>query len=192
MMQVSDAHVTSWVLWRAVLVAAPIDIVFVALLASWMGAATLRRLKWLIAGTTAVFFAAVWAILACYLFWEPVYHYFFPAWSRWWLPLVYGIGFGVAGLLSRFLALLSRGNCVVNFCVLMGLWGMAGHVWAVHRGLLAQPPLLRGTSPVAAVVFSGFEFAFYAGLILTTAALLAQARERLQSHARDRASGASS
>jgi len=176
----ADAHVTSELLWRAVFVAAPVDATVVFVLTRRIDAAAFRRLKWAIAGTTAGFFAAVWAILVCSLFWEPVYHYLFPAWSRWLLPAVYGLGFGAAGLLSYFLALRVRGNCVVNFCVLLALWGMAGHAWAVRRGLMEKPPLLQGASPAAAVVFSGFEFCFYAGVILTIAAEVGRVRARLQ------------
>jgi hypothetical protein len=191
-MWLADVRVTTEVLWRGVLLAIPVDVALVSFLVSRIDAATYRRLKWPIAATTAVFFAVVWALLACYLFWEPVYHYFFPAWSRWLLPLAYGLGYGCAGLLSHSLALSVRGNCVVNFCVLVGLWGMAGHIWAVHRGLLEKPPLLQGASPVAAVIFSGFEFVFYAGVILTVAALPGYVRERLQSRGRDPATGPSS
>jgi len=137
-----------------------------------------RRLKWQIAGTTATLFAAVWAVLACYFFWEPVYHHFFPAWSRWLLPLVYGLGFGWAGLLSWWLALRFRGSAVVNFCILMGLCGMAGHLWAVHPRLLEKPPMLQGAEPLPAVVVSGFEFVFYGGRILATAWLAGCIGER--------------
>lgn len=179
-MLLSDIHVTSAVLWRSALIVAPVDVAFVSILAWWLGGAILRRLKWLIAGTTAAFFAVVWGVVACYLFWEPVYHYFFPAWSRWLLPLAYGLGFGCAGLLAWWLALRLRGNSVVNFCILVGLSGVAGHVWAVHRGLLEKPPMLQGASPVAAVLFSGFEFVFYGGLILTLAAVLGRVWEQLK------------
>ncbi len=190
-MLLPNAHVTSAVLWRGVLIAAPIDIAFVCLLVWRIKAATFRRLQWPIAGTMAVFFAALWAVVACYLFWNSIYHYFFPAWSRWLLPLAYGLGFGCAGLMSWWLALRLPGHAVVNFCVLVGLWGMAGHVWAVHRGLMEKPPMLRGATPEAAVVFSGFEFVFYGGVILTIAALLSRLRERLQSPGRSRVADAS-
>lgn len=169
----SDVRITSAVLWHGVLIAVPIDVAFVYIVTWRIDAARFRRLKWPIAGTMAVFFAALWAFIACYLFWNPIYHYFFPAWSRWLLPFAYGIGFGCAGLISWSLARRLPGNVVVNFCILVGLWGLAGHVWAVHRGLMEKPPLLRGASPGAAVVFSGFEFVFYAGVILTVAASIA-------------------
>ncbi len=186
MLAQSDIHVTSAVLWRSVLIAAPIDIVFVSLLARRITAARLRQLKWLTVGTMAVFFATLWAVVVSSLFWESVYHYFFPAWSRWLLPLVYGLVFGAAGLVSWSLALRLRGNAVVTFCVLVGLSGMAGHVWAVHRGLMEKPPMLQGAAPEAAVVLSIFEFVFYAGVILTVADLLSLVWRQLQLLVRSR------
>ncbi len=171
-------HITSRLLWCGVLVAAPVDVVFVSILASRISDARFRVLRWRVAVTTAAFFTGLWAVLASYLFWAPVYHYFFPEWARWLLPLAYGLGFGVAALISGHLAVSLRGSAVTNFCVLMGLWGMAGHIWAVHRGLMEKPPMLQGASPEAAIVFSGFEFVFYAGLILTVSTLLDPLRDR--------------
>jgi len=190
-MLLPEAHITTALLWRSVLIAAPVDVAVVCLLAWRIRTAMFRRLKWTLTATMAVFFAAVWAVLCCYIFWESVYRYVFPPWSRWLLPLAYGVGFGGAGWLSWWLALRLRGNSVVNFCVLVGLWGMAGHVWAVHRGLMVKPPMLQGASPEAAVVFSGFEFVFYAGVILTAAALVSRLREKFQPPGGSRAAGAS-
>ncbi len=172
MIPLADVRVTSESLWRGVLYALPIDAVFVGILACRIKAVTFRRLKWPIAGTMAAFFFAAWAIVVCYLVWDAVYHYLFPAWSRWLLPFVYGFAFGCAGLLSWWLALRLRGSPVVNFCILVGLWGMAGHAWGVYRGLLEKPPMLQGATPASAIVFSGFEFVFYGGVILVVATLL--------------------
>jgi hypothetical protein len=184
----SQVHVTSAMLWRSILIVAPVDVVFVSFLASWVRFASLRKAQWLVAGTTAGFVAAVWTLVVSYLFWDRVYHYFFPEWSRWLLPVVYGLGFGAAGFVSWWLALRLRGNAVVNFCALLGFWGAVGHVWAVHRGLMDKPPMLRGASPEAAVIFSWLEFVFYAGVILAIAQLL----NRLwQPIARSRGAGAS-
>jgi hypothetical protein len=167
----TDVHVTSAVLWRGVLIAAPIDVAFVSVLAWRIKLARFRQLKWPLAATTAVFFAAVWGIVACGYFWQPVYHYFFPEWARWGLPPLYGLLFGCAALVSWWLALRLYGNAVVRFCLAIGLWGMLGHIWAVYRGLLDKPPMLQGASPLAAVVFSGFEFVFYSCVILSLASL---------------------
>ena len=179
-MQMPDMPITSEVLWQGVLLVAPIDAALILTLGLWIDDATFRRRKWLIAGVTGLFFALLWGIVACYLFWDPVYRYFFPAWSRLLLPFAYGLGFGVAAWFSCGVALRVGGNCVVSFCVLTGLWGMAGHVWAIHRGLLEKPPLLRGASTAAAVIFSGFEFMFYAGVILALSALTEHVVARLQ------------
>jgi hypothetical protein len=56
---------------------------------------------------------------------------------------------------------------------------------------MVKPPMLQGASPEAAVVFSGFEFVFYAGVILTAAALVSRLREKFQPPGGSRAAGAS-
>ncbi len=184
-------HITSSLLWWSVLIAAPVDAVFLCILAWWIRPVMFRRLKWTVTATMAILFATIWAVLCCSVFWDSVYHYLFPAWSRWFLPLVYSVGFGAAGLLSWWLALWLRGNNVINFCLLVGLWGMGGHVWGVYRGLMHKPPMLQGASPAAAVVFSGFEFMFYGGVILTLATLVSHIREKFHPSNRSRAAGAS-
>jgi len=186
-----QVHVTSALLWRSVFIVAPVDVVFVSFLASRFRFASLPKVQWLIAGTTAGFFAAVWAVVVSYLFWQPVYHYLFPAWSRWLLPFIYGLGFGAAGFMSWWLALRLRGNAVVNFCALLGLWGAVGHLWAVHRGLMKKPPMLRSASPEAAIVFSAFEFVFYGGLILVIAQFLNWLWQRWQAVGQSRGTGSS-
>ncbi|MFN7996920.1 MAG: hypothetical protein U0Q18_25120 [Bryobacteraceae bacterium] len=174
-MSTAEVRVTSEALWRGILLAAPADAVLVSLLVRRIDAAAYRRLKWPITVVTTVFFAALWATLASYLFWGPVYRFLFPEWSRWVLPAAYGLGFGGTGYLSYCLAPRVWGNRVVNFCLLLGLWGMAGHVWAVRRGLLEKVPMLQGASAAAAVIFSGFEFVFYGAVILNLAALFVHA-----------------
>ena len=58
---------------------------------------------------------------------------------------------------------------MVAFCVFGSLWGMVTHVWAVYRGIVDNPPMLQGTSPVAAVVAAVFEFMLYWCIILGVA-----------------------
>ncbi len=190
-MALSGPSVTSAVLWWGVLIAAPLDAAFLWILAGQIKTGTFRRLKWPIVWTTAAYFAVVWAVVVCGFFWEPVYHYLYPAWSRPLLPVAYGLGFGCAGWISWRLALYLRGSATVFFCVFVGLWGMAGHAGGVHRGLVEKPPMLHGASAAAVVLFSGFEFVFYGGVILTIAALLARAWQRLHPLDRGRAAGAS-
>jgi hypothetical protein len=48
--------------------------------------------------------------------------------------------------------------------------------------------MLQGVSPLAAVIFSGFEFVFYGAFILTVATLLRQGWELLRPRGRNDAS----
>jgi hypothetical protein len=99
-------------------------------------------------------------------FWEPVYQYVFPDWSRWFIPPVYALFFGLISLLFWWLALRLSGNPVLGFLLLGGLWGSLTHVWAISRGILDKPPMLQGASPWAAIVLPFFEFIFYWCIIL--------------------------
>jgi hypothetical protein len=168
----SDFKITSEILWRGALIFALMDVVFVTVLAWRIRPARLRQIKWTLAATMAIFFCALWGTLASYYFWDPVYHYFFPEWSRWLIPPIYGLLFAAVGLLFWWLALRLPGNAVINFCILGGLWGMISHLWAVYRGIVEKPPMLQGASPMAAVIVAIFEFIFYWCISLSVASLL--------------------
>jgi len=175
-----DAKVTSEILWRGALIFSLIDIVFIIVLTRFIKPEKFRQMKWTLVATMVVFFTALWGILAAYYFWDPVYGFFFPEWSRWLIPPVYGLLFSVAGLLFWWIALRVPGNVVINFCLLGGLWGMVTHLWAVYRGILVKPPMLQGASPVAAVVIAIFEFMFYWCITLSIASLLQCGRKWLR------------
>jgi hypothetical protein len=164
--------VTSEILWKGALIFALIDVVFVSVLTRRIKLVRFLQIKWALMVTMAVFFTLIWGILASYVFWDSVYHYFFPEWSRWFIPPVYGLLFSAAGLLFWWIALKLPGNAVINFCLLGGFWGMITHLWAIHRGILEKPPLLQGASSVAAVVIAIFEFMFYWCIVLSIASLL--------------------
>lgn len=172
MIRLADTKVTSEILWRGAFIFALVDIVFVTVLVRLIKPARFRQIKWTLAVTMAIFFTAVWGILASYYFWEPVYHYFFPEWARWLVPPVYGLLFGAVGFAFWWLALRLPGNAVISFCLLGGSWGMITHMWAIHRGLLQKPPMLQGASPVAAVIIAIFEFIFYWCFSLSIAFLM--------------------
>jgi hypothetical protein len=174
----AETRVTTEILWRGAILFAVIDAVFVTALARFIKPPRFRQLKWTLVATMAVFFTALMGTLLSYYYWEPVYHYFFPEWTRWLLPPVYGLLFAAVGLLSWWLALRLPGNPVVSFCLLGGLWGMTTHTWAVYRGLVEKPPMLQGASPLAAVVIAVFEFTFYWCVNLTIASLLRRGLER--------------
>ncbi len=123
---IPEIKVTTELLWRATLIFALIDAVFVPFLAWRIKPEKLRQMKWTLAATMVIFWSALWTWVF-YNFWEEVYHYFFPEWARWLLPPVYGLLFATVGLLFWWLALRLPGNAVANFCLLGGSWGMITH-----------------------------------------------------------------
>jgi len=168
----SDIKVTSEVLWKGAIIFALIDTIFVSILTRRIKPLRFRQIKWTLVITMAAFFTLLWGVLGSYIFWDSVYHYFFPEWSRWFIPPLYGLLFSAAGLLFWWIALKLPGNAAINFCLLGGFWGMMTHLWAEYRGLLEKPPMLQGASPVAAVVIAIFEFMFYWCVVLSIASLL--------------------
>jgi hypothetical protein len=164
-MNLEGIKVTSEVLWRAAILFAMFDIVLVAYLARFIEPEHFRRMKWPVTVVTGIFWFMIWLTMVIY-FWEPVYHYVFPSWSRWILPLLFGILFAFVGLLFWRLAPLLKGNPVISFCLLGGLWGMITHIVAIQRGILEKPPILQEAGPVAASIMPIFEFIFYWCIIL--------------------------
>jgi hypothetical protein len=176
-----DGRVTTEILWKAALIFAPVDAVLVSVLAWRIDARAFRSIKRTLVATTAIFWFAMWMVMTSGLFWESVYHYVFPAWARWFIPPAYGLLFGAVAWLFWQLALRLPGRPVVNYCLLGGLWGALTHLWAISRGILDKPPMLRGASPIAAVVFPIFEFILY-WCITVTLAFLMQRLRRGRSH----------
>jgi len=158
-------------LWLGTLIFAAIDAVFIPILAWRINAATFRRFKWALVVTTAIFWCILW-VWVLSKFWDSVYHYVFPSWAHWFIPPICGLLFAGMSLLFWWLAIKLRGNMVITFCLLGGLWGMATHLLAVYLGIVDEPPVLQGTAPEAAVIVAIFEFMFYWCIILSIASLL--------------------
>jgi len=164
-MNLEGIKVTSEILWRAAMLFALFDFVLVAYLSRFIEPEHFRRMKWPVTVITGIFWVLIWLAMVLF-FWEPVYHYVFPSWSRWILPPLFGILFGFVGLLFWWLAMHLKGNPVTNFCLLGGLWGMITHILAIQRGLLEKPPMLQEAGVIAASVMPIFEFIFYWCVIL--------------------------
>jgi ABC-type branched-subunit amino acid transport system permease subunit len=163
--------ITTDVLWLGTLIFAAIDAVFIPILAWHIQPAAFRHLKWVLGITTAIFWSSLWT-WGLVNFWDSIYRYVFPDWAHWFIPPVFGLLYACIGVLFWWLALRLRGNAVMNFCLLGGLWGMLTHLLAVYLGIVNKPPILQGASPVAAVIFAIFEFMLYWCIILTIAVLL--------------------
>jgi hypothetical protein len=171
------ARVTTAILWRGTLIFAPVDLLLLSLLARAVTPERFREIRRLLPVTAGVCWFLIWLSLASIVFWDAVYSYMFPVWSRWLLPPAQALlTAGVAALAVRIALRLPR-FAVVGFCLLGGIWGSLSHVWAVFRGIVTKPPMLRGASPAAAVIFAFFEFTLYF-CVIVTATLVLRRRKR--------------
>jgi hypothetical protein len=172
-----EQRVTSEILWQGALIFALIDALFVTFLVRRIEPEMFLQLKSLLAITSGIFWFLMWILMSTF-FWEPVYHYVFPAWARWLIPPLYGLLFALVALLFWWLSFRLPGLPVLNFCILGGLWGTVTHLWGITRGLIDKPPMLQGASPAAVLVMPIFEFMFYWSVILTVSSLLYRRRNR--------------
>jgi hypothetical protein len=172
---VVERVLTPDLMYRAALVVAIVDIAFASLLAWRIGTEGVRRARWTIPAISGVFWFGVWMAVHA-LYWERVYSHVFPAWSRFVIPPVYGLGFAGVAALWRWIALRAPRLAVPVFVALWGATGALTHAYAVYgRGLLEKSPMLQHLTPASAIVFATFEFGFY-GCVILTAASLTQAR----------------
>jgi hypothetical protein len=153
-------RVTSELLWRVTLIAMLIDAPLLFLVARWVSSGLFRKLKWHLAGAGFVVYALLWGTFGSVYFWETVYKAIFPAWSRWFLPLGYGLLFGALAVAFWRVSILAARWQALWFSLLGGLVSLVGHGIGISRGLL-RVPLLAEASAVSALVFGVFEFIFY-------------------------------
>lgn len=153
-------RVTSELLWRATLIAVLIDVPLLILVARRVSSELFGKLKWYLAGAAFVVYALLWGTFGSVYFWDTVYKAIFPAWSRWLLPVGYGLLFGALALAFWRASILVARWQAVWFSLLGGLVSLVGHGIGISRGLL-RVPLLAGASAVSALVFGVFEFIFY-------------------------------
>lgn len=153
-------QVTSELYWRATFITGLIDAPLVFIIGRWVSSEVFRKLKWHLAAAAFVVFATLWGTFASVYFWEAVYQHVFLGWSRWLLPVGYGVLFGaIAVALWRASVACARWQ-PAWFCLLGGLVSLVGHGIGISRGLL-QVPLLSEVSVPSALAFGVFEFVFY-------------------------------
>jgi len=157
----NDIKVTTEILWKGAVSFALIDIVFISILTKLVKPDDLFRLKWKIVVIMAFFFSILYGSIVSIIFWDSVYVYVFPVWARWIIPPSFGLLFSLIGLLFWWIAFRLPTNAVINFCILGGLWGIITHIVAINRGIVENPPMLQGASPIAAITIAAFEFIFY-------------------------------
>jgi hypothetical protein len=147
-------------MWRVTLITALIDTPFLFLAARWVSSDLFRKLKWYLVGAAALIYAAIWGAVGSVYFWDTVYKIIFPAWSRWLLPIGFGLLYGVLALAFWRASILATKWQVVWFILLGGIISLVGHSIGVSRGLF-RVPLLAEVSIVSAFSFGVLEFIFY-------------------------------
>ena len=170
-----EARATTELFLKASLFTAVVDAVLLALVArvrpeKW------RRLKWPLGASAAVVYALIWGVVASALYWDEVYRHVFPSDLRPWLPLIYGIGFGLLAVVFWSLSVRASRWPAVWFCLLGGLVSIPGHAWGMSRGLM-RVPLLSQASPAAALLFGFFEFIVYFSAIVGLSLVVLRVRE---------------
>jgi hypothetical protein len=156
----NTARVTSELLWRTTFITVLIDAPIVILIGRRVSSELFRKLKWYLAAAAFVVYAALWGTFASVYFWDAVYKQVFPTWSRWLLPVGFGVLFGVFAVVFWRVSVAVARWQPVWFCLLGGLSSLVGHGIGIRRGLL-RVPLLSEASTTSVLVFGVFEFVFY-------------------------------
>ena len=181
MILLTEIKATTEILLKGAFLFALMDALLLVILTRFIKYSDFLRIKWRLVIFMAVFFSVLFGLIASYIFWDSVYCYVFPAWSRWVISPAYGLLFAAVGLFVWEASIRLRNNAVLSFCLFGGLWGMITHIWAIYRGLLDKPPMLKGASPLAVVIIAIFEFIFYWCICLGFTFLLRRAEKRFRS-----------
>jgi hypothetical protein len=147
-------------MWQATLFTVAIDVVLLLLVARFVPAELFANLKWHVAGAACVVYAILWGVFASVLFWDSVYSAVFPGWSRWLLPVGYGLLFGALALAFWHVSIHAARWQAVWFCLLGGGVSLIGHGIGITRGLL-RVPLLVEASVISVLSFGVAEFIVY-------------------------------
>jgi hypothetical protein len=157
---IETGRVTSELLWRATSFTVPIDVVLLLLVARFVPAELFAKLKWHVAAAACVIYAILWGVFGSVLFWDAVYSAVFPGWSRWLLPVGYGLLFGALALAFWRVSIRAPRWQAVWFCLLGGGMSLIGHGIGITRGLL-RVPLLSEASVISTLSFGVTEFIVY-------------------------------
>lgn len=168
---------TTSLLWRATILLSVVAAALAPLVVKMVPRERFAKLKTHVVGATFLVWLAIWSVMVV-AYWQSVYAYFFPAWSRWALPVFMAIGFAAASSVLWHLACRFERWPAVAFLLLGAMLGPVTHTWAVLRGIVMKPPLLQGASPVAAISISAPEFAIYFTIILYLAAIFRSISDR--------------
>ncbi len=161
-----DVRMTTGLFWYGTVVAVMIDAGLILLVRRLVTPERFRQMKWPLTLAAGLFFFALWTTVLGWG-WDWFYSYIFPPWGRRYLPLFFGVGYAVWGVGMWWLAQKMRGRSAVWWCLLGGLEGLLSHIWAIWGlGAASNPPVIRGASPWAVLIFAIFEKMCYWSVIL--------------------------
>ena len=172
----TNDHVTTPLILICTGIVAILDVILILLARRLVSREGFRQMRWMLAIASGVFFLLVW-VSVLWWGWDWFYSYIFPAWGRYLLPTVFGIGYTLLALGMGWLSLKLPGNPAITWCVLGGVEGLLSHIYAIYGlGAVSKPPIMQGTDPFAVLVFAVFEKAFYWSLILLATRLFWQGK----------------
>jgi hypothetical protein len=174
-------RLTSELLWRVTFFTVLIDAVLLLLVTRFVSTKLFAKLKWHVAAAACVVYALLWGVFGSVLFWDAVYSALFPDWSRWLLPVGYGLLYGALALVFWHVSIHTPRWQAVWFCVLGGGVSLVGHGIGITWGLL-RVPLLAEASATSALSFGVTEFIVYWCVIVGLG--VASRRLELALHAR--------
>jgi len=163
-----EVRPTTEMMWWTTLALAAVDAGLLLLVGRLVLREVFVRLKWWTAAAAFLVYAGLWGTFASCLYWDLVYGRLFPVWSRWLLPVGYGLLFASLALLFWWASLRMPGRPVVTFCLLGGLVSVPGHAVGIARGLL-RVPFLSQVSPASALTLGVAEFIVYCALMVALA-----------------------
>ena len=169
-MLTEDIIITTGILLKGAIIFAILDLVYILILVWRITPIFFFQIKWHLTIFSGIVWFGIWKwVLSA--FWDSVYVYVFPSWGEHWIPylfgmLMVGVSFGIWSI-----AMKTRYHPLTSFLILTGFWGVLTHLWAIYRGILTTPPMLRGSSPFAALLIAFFEYIFYWCIITTLSSL---------------------
>lgn len=168
----TDIHITTTQVWACTGILAGLDVI----LAVWANRQVQRerlwQMRWMLVMAAGIFFLLVWSSVLLWG-WDWFYSYIFPPAARYWLPLIFGVGYGLLAMGMVWLSLRLPGNPAVIWCILGGVEGLLSHLYAIYGlGAASKPPIMQGTDPLVVLIFAIFEKAFYWSMILVVCNLL--------------------
>lgn len=176
-----DFIISTSILLVGAIIFALLDTVYISILVRRITPDFFAKLKWLLATFSGLIWFGIWKWVLS-VFWDNVYVFVFPVWGRQWIPLLFGVLMASVTIGFWSIAMKTSDHPLLVFLLLSGFWGVLTHLWAIYRGILTKPPMLRGSSPFAALLIAFFEYIFYWCIITSLSSTLFWIKNRFRSN----------